>query len=124
MNFSFSASVPFLRRSYIPSIPPKDSIVAFSGVGVFVADAEAVSEIGPALAFSGIGLLLPHHRLVCPGCLHLKQALFAIKSAFSLSDNCVNPPRPWYGGGFPWLVDPPISPASTSIGTTWERGGV
>src|SRR5882672_8223121 len=96
------------------------SILAFAGVGVLVTGAEDV----PVLAFSGIGFLLPHHQLMCPGCLHLKHALFAIKLAFSLSDSCVNPPRPWYGGGFPWLFDPPTSPASTSIGTTWERWGV
>src|SRR5712672_1725404 len=98
-------------------------MLAFSGAGAFEADAEDVPSTGAALAFSGIGFLLPHHRLMCPGCLHLKQALLAIRSAFSLSDNCVNPPRPWYGGGFPWL-DPSIVPASTSIGTIWERVGV
>src|SRR5712672_1257189 len=97
-------------------------MVAFSGFGM--ASPAGISGAGATLAFSEVGFLLPHHRLMCPGCLHLKQALFAIKSAFSLSDSCVNPPRPWYGGGFPWLVDPPTSPASTSIGTTWERGGV
>src|SRR5712675_1890537 len=107
----------------IPSIPPTDSMVAFSVVGVSATNAEFVSEIGPALAFSGIGLLLPPHRLMCPGCLHLKQALLAIKSAFSLSDNWVNPPRPWYGGGLPWL-GPSTVPASTSIGTICERVGV
>src|SRR5712675_1500647 len=96
-------------------------MLAFSGAGVLAADAEDVPGTGPVLAFSGIGLLLPHHWLICPGCLHLKQALFAIRSAFSLLDSCVNPPRPWYGGGFPWLVDPPTSPVSTSMGTTWER---
>src|SRR5712672_3192429 len=99
-------------------------MLAFLGAGIFVADAEDIPGVGPVLAFSGIGLLLLHHRLICPGCLHLKQAFFAIRSAFSLSDSCVNPPRPWYGGGFPCLVDPPTSPASTSIGTTWERWGV
>src|SRR5712671_5610028 len=120
MNFSFSASVPFLRRSYSPSIPPTDSMLAFSGAGAFGAGVEDAPRA--ALVFSGIGFLLPHHRLMCPGFLHLKQALLAIRSAFSLSDNCVNPPRPWYGGGFPWL-DPSIVPASTSIGTIWERVG-
>src|SRR5712672_685327 len=102
-------------------MPPIVSIVAFSGVVILVASAEDIPGAGPALAFLGIGFLLPHHQLMCPGCLHLKHALFAIRSAFSLSDSCVNPPRPWYGGGFPWLVDPPTSPASTSIGTTWDR---
>src|SRR5712672_4186368 len=101
----------------MPSIPPRDSMLAFSGAGVFAADAEVVPGTGPALAFSGIGLLLPHHRLMCPSCLHLKQALLAIKSAFSLSDSCVNPPRPWYGRGLPWL-DPSMVPASTSMGMT------
>src|SRR5712671_3288282 len=63
-----------------------------------VRDAEDIPGVGPDLAFSGIGFFLPHHRLMCPGCLHLKQALFAIRSAFLASDNCVNPPHPWYGG--------------------------
>src|SRR5712671_2983357 len=98
-------------------------MLAFSGAGVFAAAAEDIPGIGAALAFSEIGLLLPHHRLICPGCLHLKQALLAIRLAFSLSDNWVNPPRPWYGGGFPWL-DPSMVPASTSMGTIWERVGV
>src|SRR5712672_4063874 len=98
-------------------------MLAFSGAGVFAADAEDVPGTGPALVFSGISLLLLHHRLMCPGCLHLKQALLAIRSAFSLSDNWVNPPRPWYGGGFPWLA-PSMVPALTSMGTIWERVGV
>src|SRR5712672_1543802 len=97
-------------------------MLAFSGAGVFEADAEDVPGMGAARVFSEIGLLLPHHRLMCPGCLHLKQALLAIRSAFSLSDNWVNPPCPWYGGGLPWL-DPSMVPASTSIGTTCERVG-
>src|SRR5712672_3328064 len=117
MNFSFSASVPFLRRSWSPSIPLTDLMLAFSGAGTLEADAEDVPGVEAALAFSGIGFLLPHHQLMCPGCLHLKQALLAIKSAFSLSDSCVNPPRPWYGRGLPWL-DPSMVPASTSMGMT------
>src|SRR5712671_1515859 len=106
----------------MPSTPPRDVIVALSGAGVFCGVLVGSSRTGPLLAFSGIGFLLPHHRLMCPGCLHLKQALLAIRSAFSLSESCVNPPRPWYGGGFPWL-DPSMVPASMSIGTTWERVG-
>ena len=68
-------------------------MVAFSGAGAFCGMFWAIPGTGPTLAFSGIGFFLPHHRLMCPSCLHLKQALLAIRSAFSLSNSCVNPPH-------------------------------